>query len=69
MSVTNNPDTLLTALNMEIDDHVGPARRGRVRRTRLTDAQLVCPAVAQVLFAIDGEHRWIRFATFRLGHC
>jgi hypothetical protein len=45
-----------------------PPRRGRGRRPRLTDAELVCLAVAQVLLGIDGEHRWIRFARFRLGH-
>jgi hypothetical protein len=46
---TNNLDTLLTALYVEIDDHVVPARRGRGRRPWLTDAELVCLAVAQVL--------------------
>jgi len=61
--VTNNLDTLLTALYVEIDDHVVPARRGRG-----SDAELVCLAVAQVLLGIDGEHRWIRFAYCRLGH-
>ena len=66
--MTNNLDTLLTALYVEIDDHVVPARQGRGRRPRLTDAELVCLAVAQVLLGIDGEHRWIRFAKFRLGH-
>ncbi len=66
--MTNDLDTLLTALYVEIDDHVVPARRGRGRRPRLTDAELVCLAVAQVLLGIDGEHRWIRFARFRLGH-
>ena len=66
--MTNDLDTLLTALYVEIDDHVVPARRGRGRRPRLTDAELVCLAVAQVLLGIDGEHRWIRFAYCRLGH-
>jgi Transposase DDE domain len=66
--VTNDLDTLLTALYVEIDDHVAPPRRGRGRRPRLTDAELVCLAVAQVLLGFDCEHRWIRFAQCRLGH-
>jgi DDE family transposase len=66
--VTNNLDTLLTALYVEIDDRVVPARQGRGRRPRLSDAELVCLAVAQVLLGFDGEHRWIRFAYCRLGH-
>jgi hypothetical protein len=66
--VTNNLDTLLTALYVEIDDHVAPSRAGRGRRPRLTDAELVCLAVAQVLLGFDSEHWWIRFAYCRFGH-
>ncbi len=66
--MTEELDTLLTALYVEIDDHVAPARRGRGRRPRLSDAELVTLAVAQVLLGIDSEHRWIRFAYCRLGH-
>jgi hypothetical protein len=66
--VTNNLDALLTALYVEIDDHVVPPRQGRGRRPQLTDAELVTLAVAQVLLGIHGEHRWIRFAYCRLGH-
>lgn len=66
--MTKNLDALLTALYVEIDDHVVPARRGRGRRPRLTDAELVCLAVAQVLLGFDCEHRWMRFAYCRLGH-
>ena len=66
--MTNNLDTLLTALYVEIDDHVAPSRAGRGRRPQLTDAELVCLAVAQVLLGFDSEHRWIRFAYCRLGH-
>jgi len=66
--MTEDLDTLLTALYVEIDDHVAPPRQGRGRRPRLTDAELVCLAVAQVLLGFDCEHRWIRFAYCRLGH-
>jgi hypothetical protein len=51
---------------LEIDDHVVPARRGRGRRPRLSDAELLTLAAAQVLLGI--EARWIRFAYCRLGH-
>jgi hypothetical protein len=67
--VTNDLDTLLTALYVEIDDHVAPPRLGRGRRPRLTDAELVCLAVAQVLLGVDSEHRWIRFAICHLRGC
>lgn len=66
--MTNDLDALLTALYVEIDDHVVPARRGRGRRPRLSDAELLTLAAAQVLLGIDTEHRWIRFAYCRLGH-
>jgi hypothetical protein len=66
--VTNDLDTLLTALYVELDDHVVPPREGRGRRPRLTDAELLTVAVAQVLLGFDNEHRWIRFAYCRLGH-
>jgi hypothetical protein len=66
--VTNDLDTLLTALYVEIDDHVAVPRQGRGQRPRLTDAELICLAVAQVLLGFDSEHRWIRFAYCRLGH-
>ena len=66
--MTNDLDALLTALYVEIDDHVVPPRRGRGRRPRLSDAELLTLAAAQVLLGIDTEHRWIRFAYCRLGH-
>ena len=53
-------DTLLTALYVFIDDHVVPPRTGRGRRPGLTDSELICLAVAQVLLRFDGERRWIR---------
>jgi len=67
--VTNDLDTLLTALYVEIDDHVIPA--GRPRRgqpKKLTDAELVCLAVAQVLLGARSEHHWLRMCYARLGH-
>jgi hypothetical protein len=67
--VTPDLDTLLTALYVEIDDHViPPARRGRGQPKRLTDAELVCLAVAQVLLGARSEHHWLRLCYARLGH-
>jgi hypothetical protein len=68
--VTTDLDTLLTALYVEIDDHVVPARPVHPGgfTPKLSDAELVCLAVAQVLLGFPGEHQWLRFAYCRLGH-
>jgi hypothetical protein len=58
--VSKDLDTLLTALYVFVDDHVVPPRIGRGRRPVLTDSELICLAVAQVLLRFDGERRWIR---------
>jgi hypothetical protein len=60
-------DTLVIALYVSIDELLGP-RRGPGRRPKLSDAELVCLAVAQVLLGISSERRWLRFARTRLGH-
>jgi Transposase DDE domain len=60
-------DTLVIALYVTIDDLFGP-RYGPGRKPKLSDAELVCLAVAQVLLAVDSERRWLRFAGQRLGH-
>jgi hypothetical protein len=60
-------DTLVIALYVMVDDLGGP-RLGPGRRPRLSDAELVCLAVAQVLLGWDSERRWLRFADRRLGH-
>jgi Transposase DDE domain len=60
-------DTLCIALYVMVDDLVGP-RTGPGRKPKLTDAELVCLAVAQVLLGCDSERRWLRFAGRRLGH-
>lgn len=62
-------DALLTELYVLIDDHVVPAtprRRGRPKQ--LSDAELVCLAVAQVLLGARSEHHWLRMCDTRLGH-
>ncbi len=60
-------DTLVIALYVTIDELLGP-RRGPGRRPKLSDADLVCLAVAQVLLGFGSERRWLRFADQRLGH-
>jgi hypothetical protein len=67
--VTTDLDTLLTALYVLIDDHVIPSGRRRPGRPkRLSDAELVCLAVAQVLLGARSEHHWLRMCYARLGH-
>ena len=67
-------DTLLIALYVELDDRIIPALRpGRVRRgpgrpPAVTDAELLCLAVAQVLLRFNNEHHWLRAAPARVGH-
>jgi hypothetical protein len=59
----------LTALYAEIDDHVIPSgRRGPGQPKKLSDAELVCLAVAQVLPGARPEHHWLRLCYARLGH-
>jgi hypothetical protein len=60
-------DTLVIALYVSVDDLLGP-RLGPGRRPKLSDAELVCLAVAQVLLGFGSERRWLRFAHQRLGH-
>jgi hypothetical protein len=60
-------DTLVIALYVMVDELLGP-RMGPGRRPKLSDAELVCLAVAQVLLGWDSERRWLRFAARRLGH-
>jgi hypothetical protein len=65
--VTADLDTLLTALYVLADDLL--PRRARARRNpRITDAELVCLAVAQILLDCPPERRLLRFAMTRLGH-
>jgi hypothetical protein len=67
--VTTDLDTLLIALYVLVDDHVIPAHRRRPGRPkRLSDAELVCLAVAQVLLGARSEHHWMRLCYVRLGH-
>ncbi len=65
-------DTLLTALYVELTDRIIPsrglARRGPGKPPEVTDAELACLAVAQVLLRYDDEMHWLRAAAKHVGH-
>jgi hypothetical protein len=65
-------DTLLIALYVELTDRIIPARglsrRGPGKPPEVTDAELVCVAVAQVLLRFDDERHWLRAAPRLVGH-
>jgi hypothetical protein len=66
--VTADLDTLLTALYVFVDDQILPPEHRRPGRPkRLTDAELVCLAVAQVMLDCPSQARWLRFCYCRLG--
>lgn len=72
--VTNDLDTLATALYVRTDDLLKEAPdlapwRPRVGiAPRLTDAELVTLAVMQALLGFTSESRWLRHARTHLGH-
>jgi hypothetical protein len=70
--MTADLDTLLTALYAELTDRIipfrEPGRRGPGRPPDVTDAELACLAVAQVLLRCDGERHWLRAAPRLAGH-
>jgi hypothetical protein len=72
--VTNDIDTLATALYVRTDDllkqypDLAPWRPKIGLQPQLTDAELVTLAVMQALPGYTSEARWIRHAHARLGH-
>jgi len=72
-SVIADLDTLLIALYVELTDRIIPSlgphhRAGPGRPPTVTDAEVVCLAVAQVLLRYHDEHHWLRAAPTRVGH-
>jgi Transposase DDE domain len=65
--VLANLDALLTALYVRVDDLL-PRRRGPGRPPRITDAELVALAVAQMFLAIPNDRKFLALARWRLGH-
>src|ERR1700752_4291239 len=60
-------DDLLTALFVLVDDLL-PVRRGAGRRPRITAAELITLAVAQILLDCHSERRVLRLARKQLRH-
>jgi Transposase DDE domain len=65
--VTADLDTLLTALYVFADELLPRWPRAR-RNPRITDSELACLAVAQVLLDIPSERRFLCFANTHLSH-
>ncbi|MEU7004647.1 IS982 family transposase [Nonomuraea sp. NPDC046570] len=63
--MTQDLNTLLTALYVKIDDEIGGDRR-MGRPLLLSDSELICLAVAQALLGHHSEARWLRFARTHL---
>jgi hypothetical protein len=66
--VSADLDALLTCLYVLVDDLLPRGRRGVGRRPRISDSELMCLAVAQVLLDCPNERRFLRLARQRLGH-
>ncbi len=60
-------DTLLTAIYVLVDDFL-PDRRGPGRPPKITDAELITLAVAQVFMGLPDDRRFLALAAYRLGH-
>lgn len=60
-------DALVTALYVWVDDLL-PARSGPGRPPKLTDAELIALAVAQVFLDCPNDRRFLAFARWRLSH-
>jgi hypothetical protein len=65
--VRANLDALLTALYVRVDDLL-PKRGGPGRPPRITDAELIALAVAQMFLAIPNDRKFLALARWRLGH-
>ena len=62
-----NLDALLSALYVRVDDLL-PRRQGPGRPPRITDAELIALAVAQMFMGIPNDRQFLAFAHWRLGH-
>jgi Transposase DDE domain len=60
-------DTLLTAIYVLVDDFL-PERRGPGRPPKITDAELITLAVAQVFMDLPNDRQFLALAAYRLGH-
>lgn len=62
-----NLDALLTAIYVLVDDFL-PERRGPGAPPRISDAELVTVAIAQVLLGLPNDRQFLALASYRLGH-
>ena len=62
-----NLDALLCALYVRVDDLL-PKRQGPGRPPRITDAELITLAVAQMFMGLPNDRQFLAFARWRLGH-
>jgi Transposase DDE domain len=60
-------DALVSALYVRVDDLL-PKRVGPGRPPRITDAELIALAVAQMFMGIPNDRQFLAFARWRLGH-
>lgn len=65
--MSNDLDTLLTALYCFLDDGV-IGRRRIGRPPLLSDTELLCLAIAQVLLGFPSHRHWVRYARKNLRH-
>jgi hypothetical protein len=65
--VLANLDALLTALYVRVDDLL-PTRPRRGHPPRISDAELIALAVAQMFLAVPNDRRFLALARWRLGH-
>jgi hypothetical protein len=65
--VLANLDALVIALYVRVDDLL-PKRRGPGHPPRITDAELIALAVAQMFLAIPNDRKFLALARWRLGH-
>jgi hypothetical protein len=60
-------DALVSALYVRIDDLL-PARSGPGRPPRISDAELIALAVAQMFLGLPNDRKFLALARWRLGH-
>ena len=61
-------DALIVGLYVQIDDFLGSRHRGPGRPPKLTDAELITLAVAQVLLGMPNDRQFLALARWRLRH-
>jgi Transposase DDE domain len=60
-------DDLLTAIYALVDDFL-PERSGPGRPPKITDAELITLAIAQVFLGLPNDRQFLALAAYRLGH-